>query len=139
MPLEVSPGREATCRAVFGTWGCFPDDARSSHCPIGHIRIFYKIGQGPSQLCKVFKKKKKKKPLCSSNNSSKRALMRGTPVYLYKGHYSCLPLSDQWHPLSSSQRKSHSEEQGGDWVTCANTHRGPVSLSQSVCLTLGLP
>ena len=25
LPLEVSPGREATCRAVFGTWGCFPD------------------------------------------------------------------------------------------------------------------
>ena len=22
-PLEVSPGREATCRAVFGTWGFF--------------------------------------------------------------------------------------------------------------------
>src|SRR5574337_64129 len=33
LPLEVSPGREATCRAVFGTWGCFPDDARASHCP----------------------------------------------------------------------------------------------------------
>ena len=33
MPLEVSPGREATCRAVFGTWGSFPDDARASHCP----------------------------------------------------------------------------------------------------------
>src|SRR5574337_42607 len=33
LPLEVSLGREATCRAVFGTWGCFPDDARASHCP----------------------------------------------------------------------------------------------------------
>ena len=33
MPLEVSPGREATCRAVFGTWGSFPDDARAGHCP----------------------------------------------------------------------------------------------------------
>ena len=33
LPLEVSPGREATCRAVFGTWGLFPDDARASHCP----------------------------------------------------------------------------------------------------------
>src|SRR5574342_633919 len=33
LPLEVSPGREATCRAVFGTWGSFPDDARASHCP----------------------------------------------------------------------------------------------------------
>ena len=33
MPLEVSPGREATCRAVFGTWGSFPDDALASHCP----------------------------------------------------------------------------------------------------------
>jgi len=33
LPLEVSPAREATCRAVFGTWGFFPDDARASHCP----------------------------------------------------------------------------------------------------------
>ena len=33
LPLEVSPGREATCRAGLGTWGCFPDDARASHCP----------------------------------------------------------------------------------------------------------
>src|SRR5574341_1163648 len=33
LPLEVFPGREATCRAVFGTWGSFPDDARASHCP----------------------------------------------------------------------------------------------------------
>ena len=30
---EVFPGRQATCRAVFGTWGSFPDDARASHCP----------------------------------------------------------------------------------------------------------
>src|SRR5574340_1498263 len=27
------PGREATCRAVFGTWGSFPDDERAGHCP----------------------------------------------------------------------------------------------------------
>src|SRR5574340_765998 len=33
LPLEVFPGRQATCRAVFGTWGAFPDDARASHCP----------------------------------------------------------------------------------------------------------
>src|SRR5574337_1480593 len=33
LPREVSPGREAPCRAVFGTWGSFPDDARASHCP----------------------------------------------------------------------------------------------------------
>src|SRR5574337_1976005 len=33
LPLELCPGRQATCRAVFGTWGCFPDDARASHCP----------------------------------------------------------------------------------------------------------
>src|SRR5574340_501467 len=33
LPLEVFPGRQATCRAVFGTWGPFPDDARASHCP----------------------------------------------------------------------------------------------------------
>ena len=32
-PLEVFPGRQATCRAVLGTWGSFPDDARASHCP----------------------------------------------------------------------------------------------------------
>src|SRR5574337_378710 len=32
LPLEVSPGREATCRAVFGTWGSFPNDARKN-CP----------------------------------------------------------------------------------------------------------
>ena len=24
LPLEMSPGREAACRAVFGTWGFFP-------------------------------------------------------------------------------------------------------------------
>src|SRR5574337_128530 len=29
LPLEVFPGRQATCRAVFGTWGSFPDDARA--------------------------------------------------------------------------------------------------------------
>src|SRR5574340_1100856 len=33
LPLEMSPGREAACRAVFGTWGSFPDDARAGHCP----------------------------------------------------------------------------------------------------------
>src|SRR5574337_1026078 len=33
LPLEVSPGREATFRAGCGTWGFFPDDARASHCP----------------------------------------------------------------------------------------------------------
>ena len=32
MPLEMSPGREAACRAVFGTWGFFPNDARKN-CP----------------------------------------------------------------------------------------------------------
>ena len=31
--LEVCPGREATCRAAFGTLGFFPDDAWASHCP----------------------------------------------------------------------------------------------------------
>ena len=29
LPLEVFPGRQATCRAVFGTWGSFP----MSQCP----------------------------------------------------------------------------------------------------------
>ena len=33
LPLEVYPGRQATCREVFGTWGFFPDDARASHYP----------------------------------------------------------------------------------------------------------
>ncbi len=32
LPLEMSPGREAACRAVFGTWGIFPNDARKN-CP----------------------------------------------------------------------------------------------------------
>src|SRR5574340_1317220 len=32
LPLEMSPGREAACRAVFGTWGFFPNDAREN-CP----------------------------------------------------------------------------------------------------------
>ena len=32
MPLEMSPGREAACRAVFGSWGFFPNDARKN-CP----------------------------------------------------------------------------------------------------------
>ena len=32
LPLEVFPGRQATCRAVFGTWGSFPDNARKN-CP----------------------------------------------------------------------------------------------------------
>src|SRR5574337_294509 len=30
LPLEMSPGREAACRAVFGTWGLFPNDARKN-------------------------------------------------------------------------------------------------------------
>ena len=29
LPLEMSPGREAACRAVFGTWGFFPNALRS--------------------------------------------------------------------------------------------------------------
>ena len=32
LPLEMSPGREAACRAVFGTWGFCPTDARKN-CP----------------------------------------------------------------------------------------------------------
>src|SRR5574339_62822 len=32
LPLEISPGREAACRGVFGTWGCFPNDA-PKNCP----------------------------------------------------------------------------------------------------------
>src|SRR5574339_350202 len=32
LPLEMSPGREAACRAVFGSWGFFPNDARKN-CP----------------------------------------------------------------------------------------------------------
>ena len=33
LPLEVFPGRQATCRAVFGTWEFFTDDAWASHYP----------------------------------------------------------------------------------------------------------
>ena len=32
LPLEMSPGREAACRAVLGTRGFFPNDARKN-CP----------------------------------------------------------------------------------------------------------
>src|SRR5574341_631937 len=32
LPLEMSPGREAACRAVFGTWGFFLYFARKN-CP----------------------------------------------------------------------------------------------------------
>src|SRR5574341_417491 len=32
LPLKMSPGREAACRTVFGTWGFFPNDARKN-CP----------------------------------------------------------------------------------------------------------
>src|SRR5574341_1499078 len=32
LPLEMSLGIEAACRAVFGTWGFFPNDARKN-CP----------------------------------------------------------------------------------------------------------
>src|SRR5574339_177559 len=28
LPREKSPGREAACRAVFGTWGCFSKGVR---------------------------------------------------------------------------------------------------------------
>src|SRR5574341_971149 len=37
LPLEMSPGREAACRAVFGTWGFFPNDARKN-CPFAGVR-----------------------------------------------------------------------------------------------------
>ena len=33
LPLEMSPGREAACRAVFGTWGFFPNDAPQQSSP----------------------------------------------------------------------------------------------------------
>ena len=33
LPLEMSPGREDACRAVFGTWGFFPNGARKN-CPL---------------------------------------------------------------------------------------------------------
>ena len=33
LPLEMSPGREAACRAVFGTWGFFPEATYSAGDP----------------------------------------------------------------------------------------------------------
>ena len=47
LPLEVSPGREATCRAVIGTRGFFPDDARSIHCPF----VLTSFTGGSSERC----------------------------------------------------------------------------------------
>src|SRR5574341_393978 len=32
LPLEMSPGRESACRAVFGTWVFFSNDA-GKNCP----------------------------------------------------------------------------------------------------------
>ena len=43
LPLEMSPGREAACRAVFGTWVFFffPNDARKN-CPFvpEHMKLY---------------------------------------------------------------------------------------------------
>ena len=47
LPLEMSPGREAACRAVFGTWGSFPDDARAGHCPF----VLTSFTGGSSERC----------------------------------------------------------------------------------------
>ena len=38
LPLEMSPGRETACRAVFGTWGFFPK--RQSRADIEALREF---------------------------------------------------------------------------------------------------
>ena len=44
LPLEVFPGRQATCRAVFGTWGSFPDDAIRKDASVGPPKylVFFK-------------------------------------------------------------------------------------------------
>ena len=49
MPLEMSPGREAACRAVFGTWGFFPNDARKN-CPF----VLTAFTGGSSERCPGF-------------------------------------------------------------------------------------
>src|SRR5574337_1175640 len=46
LPLEMSPGREAACRAVFGTWGFFPNDARKN-CPF----VFTSFTRWSSERC----------------------------------------------------------------------------------------
>ena len=46
LPLEMSPGREAACRAVFGTWGFFPNDARKN-CPF----VLTAFTGGSSERC----------------------------------------------------------------------------------------
>ena len=52
LPLEVSPGREATCRAVFGTWVSFPDDARAGHRPF--VLTSFRRWSSESCSCIVF-------------------------------------------------------------------------------------
>src|SRR5574338_616793 len=46
LPLEMSPGREAACRAVFGTWVFFPNDARKN-CPF----VLTAFTGGSSERC----------------------------------------------------------------------------------------
>src|SRR5574341_1239123 len=46
LPREMSPGREAACRAVFGTWGFFPSDARKN-CPF----VLTAFTGGSSERC----------------------------------------------------------------------------------------
>src|SRR5574337_625613 len=49
LPLEMSPGREAACRAVFGTWGFFPIDA-GKNCPF----MLTSFTGGSSERCPGF-------------------------------------------------------------------------------------
>ena len=44
LPLEMSPGREASCRAVFGTWGFF----RTMHGRIGRASCRERVYVGGS-------------------------------------------------------------------------------------------
>ena len=53
LPLEMSPGRQATCRAVFGTWGSFPDDARAKQYRQGAERGHQAGGADAEQLRKA--------------------------------------------------------------------------------------
>ena len=49
LPLEMSPGIEAACRAVFGTWRFFPKDARKN-CPF----VLTSFTGWSSERCPVF-------------------------------------------------------------------------------------
>ena len=49
LPLEMSPGREAACRAVFGTWGFF-SERRTEKLPL-RVDLVRRSQEAGKSLC----------------------------------------------------------------------------------------